>query len=131
MVNWYDLARSCLIFGRDEYEHEFIGKIIEVVSKNIKHVVFQAPDYATGLESQVSKVNSLLFDLDDGDGDDVHMVGIHGNSGTGKTMPALAVYHLIADCFKGLCFLENVRKISDKHGLVHLWNILLSEVLGE
>ncbi|MED6192396.1 hypothetical protein PIB30_009759 [Stylosanthes scabra] len=112
------------VFEGNKYEHEFIGKIVEVVSREIKRVSLLA-DYPIGLESQVSQVKSLLFS----DGyDGVHMVGIHGNAGSGKTTIAHAVFHLIANGFGSMCFLENVRENSYKHGLVHLQNILLANI---
>ncbi|XLT60602.1 hypothetical protein HN873_053206 [Arachis hypogaea] len=56
------------------------------------------------------------------------MIGIHGNGGSGKTTIAHAIYHLIANGFESICFLENVRENSYKHGLVHLQDILLSNI---
>ena len=63
--------------------------------------------------------------------DDVHMIGIHGMGGLGKTTLSVAVYNLIADDFDSSCFLQNVREESKKHGLKHLQTILLSKILGE
>ncbi|KAL4374465.1 hypothetical protein HN51_008272 [Arachis hypogaea] len=112
-------------FKGKKYEHEFIAKIVGVVSKEIKRVALPVADYPIGLESQVSKVKSLIFS----DGyDGVHMIGIHGNGGSGKTTIAHAIYHLIANGFESICFLENVRENSYKHGLVHLQDILLSNI---
>ena len=74
------------------------------------------------------KVKKLL---DVGSDDVVHMIGIHGMGGLGKTTLSLAVYNLIADDFDSSCFLQNVREESNKHGLKQLQTILLSEILGE
>lgn len=69
--------------------------------------------------------------LNDGPDDNVHTVGIYGIGGIGKTTLPLAVYNSIADRFEGLCFLENVRENTEKHGLPYLQKILLSKIVGE
>lgn len=76
----------------------------------------------------MQKVKSLL-DVESNDG--VHMVGIYGTGRIGKTTLACAVYNFVADQFKGLSFLFDVRENSDKNGLVYLQQTLLSDIVGE
>nr|KYP76799.1 TMV resistance protein N [Cajanus cajan] len=124
--NHYKLGTFLL--GRNEYEHEFIGKIVKEVSDKINRTPLHVADYPVGLDSRVQKVKSLLeFGSDIG----VHAVGIYGIGGMGKTTLARAIYNSIADQFEGLCFLDNVRENTIKHGLVHLQEMLLSEVVGD
>ncbi|KAL2335507.1 hypothetical protein Fmac_016720 [Flemingia macrophylla] len=111
-----------------EYEYEFIGRIVELVSSKINRALLHVADYPVGLESQMLEVIKLL---DVGTDAGVHMIGIHGIGGIGKTTLATAIYNLVANNFDGLCFLENVRENSNKHGLQHLQSILLSELVGE
>ena len=84
-------------------------------------------DYPVGLGPQVLELRKIL-NVECGEG--FHMIGIHGKGGVGTTTLALAVYNLIADCFDGSCFIQNVREKSKKHGVEYLQSILLSNLLG-
>ncbi|MED6181135.1 hypothetical protein PIB30_118322 [Stylosanthes scabra] len=113
----------------DGYERKFIEKIVQDISRKVSRVPLPVADYPVGLESRVPEVISLL-EMDSSDR--VHMVGIHGIGGIGKTTLALAVYNLIADHFEAVCFLEDVREHSEEPGgLVNLQKDFLCKILGK
>lgn len=77
---------------RGEYEHVFIKRIVDEVSRKLNRPV--------GLEAHMRNVQSLL----DAEFDNkVNMIGIHGIGG--KLTVALAIYNLIANQFLFFFFL--------------------------
>ncbi|AES76139.1 disease resistance protein (TIR-NBS-LRR class), putative [Medicago truncatula] len=89
-------------FKEDEYEYEFIKKIVTEIWNKINCGLLEVADHlVVGLDSRLLRVKS---------------------GGLGKTTLTRAVYDLIADQFEGLCFLHNVREIQ--------LNMLLSKLIG-
>ncbi|KAI9115214.1 hypothetical protein K1719_013533 [Acacia pycnantha] len=111
-----------------EHECDLIERIVKEVSRRINRKPLHIADYPVGLEYRVRKVNSLL---DVESNEEVQMVGICGMGGIGKTTIARAVCNLIADSFEAFCFVADVSKNSQKHGLVYLQKMLLSKLVGE
>ncbi|CAL2278875.1 unnamed protein product [Prunus armeniaca] len=108
-------------------ETEFIQNIVNEISLQVLNDThINVAKYQVGIEARVRDLHKVL----DVDGNDVHMVGIWGNGGIGKTTVAKAVYNSLAHVFEGSCFLENVRERSIPYGgLVDLQNLLLYEIL--
>lgn len=61
----------------------------------------------SGLDSRLEKLRCLMNEGPT----DVHMIGICGMGGIGKTTIARVVYDLISHEFEASCFLANVREI--------------------
>ncbi|KAG6675554.1 hypothetical protein I3842_15G108900 [Carya illinoinensis] len=114
---------------KDGNESEFIHSIIQLVdSKIINQTYFEVANHPIGVVSRVQHVYSLLSI---GENDIVHMVGISGVGGIGKTTIAKAIYNIISSNFEGSCFVRNVRETSkSEYGLVQLQETLLSDILG-
>jgi hypothetical protein len=110
-------------------ESEFIQGIVEEISKNPKlsrKQLFVAK-YPVGIHSHVEAIK-LLLNIES---HDVHMVGIYGLGGVGKTTIAKAIYNIFFYHFEGRIFLENVRENSETNkGIIKLQENLLCQILG-
>ena len=112
--------------GINRYEYEFIDKIVQDISDRINRVFLHVAKHPVGLQSQVQQVK-LLLDNESKEG--VHMVGLYGTGGLGKSTLAKEIYNRVADHFEGVCFLHKVRENSTHNNLKHLQEELLSKTL--
>ncbi|XP_065623379.1 TMV resistance protein N-like [Quercus suber] len=88
-------------------ESDFIQNIVEeIANAKVNWTQLYVAEYPVGIKSRVEAIESLL----DIGSDEFCVVGIYGLPGIGKTTIAKAVYNIIANCFDGSSFLENVRE---------------------
>uniref|UniRef100_A0A2K2AAY0 ADP-ribosyl cyclase/cyclic ADP-ribose hydrolase n=1 Tax=Populus trichocarpa TaxID=3694 RepID=A0A2K2AAY0_POPTR len=110
---------------RDEIK--LIEEIVSDIQKKLHHEPSPSIDAErlVGMKSRVKDIDSLLSFGSTG----VLIVGIWGMGGIGKSTTAEAVYHRNCSKFEGHCFFQNVREESQKHGIDHVRQEILGEVL--
>ena len=110
-------------------EFEFIQGIVkEIENSKLNQMPLFVAKYPIGINSRAEAIK-LLLDIES---NDVHMVGIYGLGGIGKTTIIKAVYNRIFNYFEGRSFLENVRERSEtSEGIIKLQETLLFEILGD
>ena len=100
----------------------------EISSAILRDTPIYVAKYPIGINPQVKAIE-LLLDIEL---DGVHLVGIYGPDGVGKTTIAKATYNRIFNQFEGSFFLENIRdKSRTNDGITNLQKTLLFETLGD
>ncbi|XP_016650309.1 PREDICTED: TMV resistance protein N-like isoform X2 [Prunus mume] len=110
---------------RDGCEPEVIQHIVERIAK-LNQTTTNVSKALVGMDSRLEKVLSYL---DFGLRKDVRSIGIWGMAGIGKTTLAQVVFDTIRDRFEACSFLNNVREVTEKQGLVRLQEKLLLDLL--
>ncbi|KAK3428266.1 hypothetical protein EUGRSUZ_F04314 [Eucalyptus grandis] len=79
-----------------------------------------------GIDDNVKHMTDLLeMEVND----EVHIIGIYGTDGIGKTALAKAVYKCISSCFDSCSFLAEVEETQNSHGIQFLQNKLIHDIL--
>ncbi|PWA40917.1 disease resistance protein (TIR-NBS-LRR class) family [Artemisia annua] len=109
------------------HEANFIQKIIQDISLELRFIDSSFDGNLVGMETRVNEViSSLEMGVDD-----VRMIGIKGMGGAGKTTLARAVFDKLSFQFEGQSFVENIREKSSLSGLNSLQKQVLSDVLND
>ncbi|KAJ0900142.1 putative TIR domain, P-loop containing nucleoside triphosphate hydrolase [Helianthus annuus] len=109
----------------NSYEAKCIKEIVYTISNRLPTLTTNVNKNLIGIEARLRDLKSKL---EIGSGG-VHMVGIWGVGGGGKTTLASAAYAELSHQFEAHCFLQNIREESNKHGLEKLQEKILSVAL--
>ncbi|MED6207932.1 hypothetical protein PIB30_040177 [Stylosanthes scabra] len=113
------------IFGT---EAELIERVVQRVLTRLNYIPQIELKGLIGMDKPIAELQSLISC---NAGKDVHIIGIWGMGGIGKTTIASVLFNILCSEFEGCCFLPNVREQSEKNGITQLRDRLLSILLEE
>ncbi|XP_076949727.1 TMV resistance protein N-like [Bidens hawaiensis] len=111
------------------HEAKCIQQIVQEISLKLYFTNSSIDGKLVGMET---RVRSVVSSLETGS-EDVHLIGIKGIGGGGKSTLARAVFDLTSVWFEGVSFVENVREVSkgSSTGLKKLQKQVLKDVLAD
>ncbi|KAB2010804.1 hypothetical protein ES319_D10G268500v1 [Gossypium barbadense] len=108
----------------DRFETEYIKDVVEYVLKKLNSNCRSVSEELVGIDDQKKKLLVLIEQAG------IHVIGLWGMSGIGKTTLADAVYKEASPKFERSLFLQNISEKIKKQGSESLRNELLSKLLN-
>ncbi|XP_071699178.1 TMV resistance protein N-like [Rutidosis leptorrhynchoides] len=102
-----------------------IKSIVDIIFEKLCRSNSDVDEDHVGMGTRLQSLKSLL---DIGSGG-VHMVGIWGVGGSGKTTLAYSAYQKFSHQFQVHCFIGHIREESERHNLIKLQERVLSTLL--
>ncbi|TYI62956.1 hypothetical protein E1A91_D10G285500v1 [Gossypium mustelinum] len=109
----------------DRFETEYIKDAVEYVLKKLNSNCRSVSEELVGIDDQKKKLLVLIEQAG------IHVIGLWGMSGIGKTTLADAVYKEVSPKFECSLFLQNISEKIKKQGSESLRNELLSKLLNK
>nr|XP_043634496.1 disease resistance protein RUN1-like [Erigeron canadensis] len=113
----------------DEMANGYESKFIDMISKQIFNELNDGPlhisEKLVGVHSRAEQLDLLSFV---GLSDQVHMIGICGVAGIGKTAISKAIYNRLYSHFEVCIFCEDVKEFVEKYGMVQLQMQVIEDV---
>ncbi|KAJ9556377.1 hypothetical protein OSB04_010991 [Centaurea solstitialis] len=107
------------------FESKFIDSISKEILKALCHEPLHVGENLVGVDARINEMDLLRFV----GSSKVHMIGICGISGIGKTTLAKAIYNFMSMHFEECSFCEDVQGVAKLQGLAQVQMQLIGKIL--